>query len=330
MKAIHVNWTAPFFHKHRLRGHGFQITRDLESPTYDVPDYQMLYTILSALRWKLHNGPIKLYTDSIGLSLYQQWGLVHLYDEIDTDFLDNINEENIVDPAYFWTSGKIRCLANEKEPFVFLDQDFIVRGEIDPSFYEADLGVGHWEIPRGFYYFNEEQWRKDIKHIEFPERYSCTAYSPNTSFLYFKNLKVVEDYVDWHMKMVKTNGEDIPEWFWLATDQGILGHVIREGDYTTSTITDKIFLADSDYGTKETRRIGMSEQWYWPKDADHSKDDFVWEHVWLAKIVYGWDPDFMARETQRYFDECWAFGGQKYLMHYKLSKYWDENKHAEQ
>jgi hypothetical protein len=192
------------------------------------------------------------------------------------------------------------------------------------------IGIFKAHQDRGFYYFNEEQWRKDIKHIEFPERYSCTAYSPNTSFLYFKNLKVVEEYVDWHMKMVKTNGEEIPEWFWLATDQGILGHVIREGDYTTSTITDKIFLADSDYGTKETRRIGMSEQWYWPKDADHSKDDFIWEHVWLAKIVYGWDPDFMARETQRYFDECWAFGGQKYLMHYKLSKYWDENKHAEQ
>jgi hypothetical protein len=325
MKAIHVNWTAPFFHRERLRGHGFDTTRSITSHTYDIPDYQLLYTILSALRWKLHNGPIKLYTDSIGLSAYQMLGLLSLYDDVDTDFLDNLTQ---VDPAYFWTSGKIQALQNEQDPFVFLDQDFIVRGKIPEQFYEADLGIGHWEIPRGYYYFREQDWKEQITHIDFPKGYNVNAYSPNTSFLYFKNPDVVSQYVNWHKKLINTQGQEVPEWFWLATDQGILGHVIREGDYNTTTLTDKVFLADSDYGNKKTRYKGLSEQWYYPQGADLNKGLLEWEHVWLAKVVFKSDKDFEQRECKRYYDEIHDLGGKDYLYNLRLFKYWNKERHG--
>ena len=57
MKAIHVNWTKPYFHKHRLRGHGFEVIKNLKSKTYDVPDSQILFTLLSIVNWKKYNGP---------------------------------------------------------------------------------------------------------------------------------------------------------------------------------------------------------------------------------------------------------------------------------
>lgn len=333
MKGVHVNWTAPFFEKHRLRGHGFQITRDLEAQTYDVPDYQALYTILSALRWKHHTkSNLKLYTDSIGLSFYKQLGILGLYDEINIDVLNNLEG---VDPAYFWTSGKIHALEHETEPFTFLDQDFIIREDLTETLTnpEHDLVIGHWEIPRGQYYFTEDQWKRDITHMEFPENYSVYAFSPNTSFVHFNNLNAVKDYVNWHKKMVTVGEYEVPEWFWLATDQGILGHVIREGKYATGTLTDRIFLADNEYSGIDRRKYGYSEQWYYPMVHDKSKDDFdglircPWEHVWLAKIVYGFDPNFMATETQRYFDEIWDLGGKEYLQHYRFSKYWREGRH---
>lgn len=324
MKAIHVNWTAPFFEKHRLRGHGFQITRDLEAQTYDVPDYQVLYTILSALRWKHHMGSVKLYTDSIGLSFYKQLGIVGLYDEINTEVLNNLTE---VDPAYFWTSGKIHALEHETEPFTFLDQDFIIRGDLKDRLNESDIVIGHWEIPRGNYYFTKEQWERDINHMEFPENYNIYAYSPNTSFVHFNNMDTVKDYVSWHKKMVDTQDE-IPEWFWLASDQGILGHVIREGKYETSTLTDRIFLPDNEYGNGDTRKYGTSEQWYFPMQFDKSKDDLEWEHVWLAKIVYGFNSDLLESDTQRFFDEIWALGGKEYLQHFRFSKYWNKERHG--
>ena len=52
--------------------------------------------------------PIKLYTDSIGASFYQRFGLLNLYDEVNINFLNNYSKSNI-DAAYFWTSGKINC-----------------------------------------------------------------------------------------------------------------------------------------------------------------------------------------------------------------------------
>lgn len=302
MKAIHVNWTKPYFERHRLRGHGFNITRNLNSIKYEIPNYQILYTILSILRWKQLNGPIKLYTDKEGLEYYKNIGIDILYDEIDTEFLDKIGD---VDPAFFWTSGKIQSLENEITPFVFLDQDFIIRGKIPENFYEKDLGIGHWEIPRGNYYFTKEKWNNEIKHIEFPNNYNCNAYSPNTSFLYFKDKKIVNEYVEYHKELIDIGDNEVPEWFWLATDQGILGHVIREGNYKTETLTDKVFLADSDYGNINTREIGLSEQWYLPLNSNMTKDNLEWEHVWLAKVVYGMDEEILNRDCIRFYEEIW-------------------------
>ena len=321
-KAVHVNWSAPFFHKHRLRGHGFEITRDLASEVYDQPDYQIFYTLLSALRWKQHNGPIKLYTDSIGLSFYQRFGIAGIYDEIDVDFLNNLQS---VDPALFWTSGKIQALCNEKAPFAFIDQDFIVRDSIPLDLLKEDLCIGHWEIPRGNYYFDREKWERDIVHMSYPSGYNHRAYSPNTSFLFVNNQEVLRRYNEWHKQMIDTR-EVTPEWFWLATDQGILGHVIRTYDFRVSCLTDRVFLADNDYGQIEDRHKGLSEQWYWPSNSNREKE-FEWEHVWLAKIVYGRDEEFMKRETQRYFDEIWLFGGKNFLQHERFTKYWKKGIH---
>lgn len=300
MKAAHVNWTKPFFERHRLRGHGFKIQRELDY-MYNQPDYQILYTILSILRWKLHNGPIKLYTDTVGKQFYKTIGIDLLYDEIDTDIL---NQYTDVDPAHFWTSGKIHCLHAETEPFTFLDQDFIVRGHL-PEFTETpDIVVGHWEIPRGYYYFTREQFNEQVSHYQLPDNYNVNAWIPNTSFMRVNNLEVIKDYTSIHKAMVNTKNA-VPEWFWLLTDQGALGQVFRDEKYKIDTLTDRIFLSDSDYGNPDTRNKGLSEAWYFPIQHDKSKDEFEWEHVWLAKVVYGQDPEFMKQDCIRFFEEIW-------------------------
>ena len=159
MKAIHVNWTKPYFEKHRLRGHGFESIRHYESDTYNLPDYQILYTILSILHWKKHNGPIKLYTDSVGASFYHRFNLLDLYDEVDIDFLNKYSKSK-VDPAYFWTSGKIKCLAHQTEPFVFMDNDMIIKENPDVLIIDGPptylLG----------YIMSYENLRKSIKNLK--------------------------------------------------------------------------------------------------------------------------------------------------------------------
>lgn len=327
MRAIHVNWTKPYFERHRLRGHGFEITRQLNSKEYDQPDYQILYTILSAWHWR-KNGPIDLYTDTVGYNFYEELGLLDLYDNVNINFLDGYSKTNI-DPAYFWTSGKIKVLANQTKPFVFLDQDMIIRDRLPQSLFKKDITVTHWEIPRGYYYFDKEKWEKEIKHIDFPKNYEWRDWSPNTSFLYFNNLNLLKEYHDWHKKLVNNKGNKVPEWFWLLTDQGILGHIIREGNYKTETLTDKIYLADSNYGTPETRHKGQAENWYYPiKGANKEKDNIDWYHVWIDKIHFYTNPKYKNSQTLGFFDEIIKINQSKFLSHPRFEKYWKQHENS--
>ena len=295
MKAIHVNWTKPYFEKHRLRGHGFESIKGIESDTYNLPDHQILYTILSILYWKEFNGPIKLYTDSIGASFYHRFNLLDLYDEVDIDFLNKYSKSK-VDPAYFWTSGKIKCLANQTEPFVFIDNDMIIKEKLPEYVRTNDLTIAHWEIGRGYYYFDKEKFESEITHIPWIENYNVDDWSPNTSFLCFNNIELLKEYHQWHKKLVTTNGENIPEWFWLLTDQGILGHIIRENDYHINTLTNKISLSHHNCVLPYTRYKGKAEKWYLPENPDLEKEvDF--KHIWLDKI------NTMHLDTQEWFNE---------------------------
>ena len=317
MKAIHVNWTKPFFEKHRLRGHGFETLKNLNSSTYDQFDYQLLYTLVSILNWKKHNGPIKLYTDSIGASFYKMYGILDLYDEVDIRFLNNYSKSNI-DAAYFWTSGKIKCLAHQTEPFVFLDQDMIVRETLPSWVRTNDLTIAHWEIGRGYYYFDKEKFKNEITHIPWIENYNIDDWSPNTSFLCFNNLDLLTQYHDWHKKLVTTNGENIPEWFWLLTDQGILGHIIRENDYKTNTLTQRISLSHHNTNTHHTRYKGKAEKWYDYTNKDLDKE-VNFEHVWLDKIN---TQNLHTKEWFRELVEDLNFG--HCLTHVRWHKYWTE------
>jgi len=316
MKAIHVNWTKPYFEKHRLRGHGFESTKNLKSSTYTQLDYQILYTILSIVSWKKHNGPIKLYTDSIGAAFYQRFGLLDLYDEVDIRFLNNYSKTNI-DPAYFWTSGKIKCLAHQTEPFVFLDQDMIIEEPLPEWIRTGDLTIAHWEIGRGYYYFDREKWEREITHSPWIENYNIDDWSPNTSFLCFNNMDLLKKYHKWHKQLVNIESHHyIPEWYWLLTDQGILGHIIRENDYNVNTLTQRISLSHHNTIDKATRYKGKAEKWYLPENPNLNKE-VEFEHVWLDKI------NTQNLNTQKWFNKIINLGYGKYVENKIFKKYWD-------
>jgi hypothetical protein len=138
-------------------------------------------------------------------------------------------------------------------------------------------------------------------------------------------MKLVAKYHDYHKRLVDTKGAYIPEWFWLLTDQGILGHIIREDGYSAQTLTDRIFLANSNYGNGTERGKGKSEAWYYPVGCTDKKDkDVKWEHVWFNKIHVGYSEELMRNECQKYFNELVALGNHNMLTHSRFKKYWDE------
>ena len=289
MKGIFVNWTKPFEQRNKLKGHAFKIYKNTNSDQYYQSDLELLYTILSVGNWKKFNGSTKLYTDNIGLEYYKQTNLIELFDEVDIDTLNNYTE---VDGGQFWTSGKSYCIGVEQTPFCFLDLDFIIQEKLPEWVFNSEITIAHWEIPRGYYYPNKEQF-KDIKHWQPPSDFAYRMLIPNTSFLYINNKQVQEDYLRTHLEAVNTQDE-IPEWFWLLTDQGLLGQTLRRLNVKPETLTDRVFLADSE----GHNTIGNSDLFYYPVAHDSSKDQIKWWHIWFNKIYYNSTEEIRIRTCQ--------------------------------
>lgn len=295
MKGVFVNWTKPYQERKRLRGHAFKVYRDQESDEYMTTDEELLFTILSVGYWKKFNGNTKLYTDKPGLYYYMKNNMLSLWDEVDTLALENYKD---VDAGQFWTSGKSYCIGIEKGPFCFMDLDFIVKEKLPDWVFNSDVTIPYWEIPRGYYYPTKEQYDK-IKHWSPPSDYSYKMMIPNTSFLYINNDLVQSEYLKDHQQSVNTKDE-IPEWFWLVTDQGLFGQVLRRFNVNVQTLTDKVFLADNEgYDSN----VGLASGYYYQMEHDKSKDNLNWWHVWTRKVLYNLNEEVRISDCKSFYQE---------------------------
>lgn len=158
MNAFHSNWTKPFFLKH--------------SGDYFIEDFELLTTILSALKWQQFNGSIKMVTDLTGYAYYKSLGLEGLWD-LGIDCSLEVDSE--IDPYTFWAAGKLYALQKQENPCVMLDTDFIVWDSVQQVLLAHKLAVIHREaINEGVYpskerFLMEEgyEWKAflDWKHL---------------------------------------------------------------------------------------------------------------------------------------------------------------------
>jgi len=295
MKGVFVNWTKPYIERKRLRGHAFKVYRDMESDVYTTTDEDLLYTILSVGYWKKFNGTTKLYTDKEGLRYYIKNNMIDLWDEIDVKTLE---EYDNVDAGQFWTSGKSYCIGLEKAPFCFMDLDFFIREKLPDWVFNSDITIPHWEIPRGYYYPTKEQY-SEVKHWTPPADYVYNMLIPNTSFLYINNEKVQKEYLKTHQEAVGTRNE-VPEWFWLVTDQGLFGQAMRRLDVNVQTLTDKVFLADNEW---EPTKVGMATSFFYQINHDKSKDKLDWQHIWFKKVYYNMNEEARVTDCKHFYRE---------------------------
>lgn len=295
MTGVFVNWTKPFVERKRLRGHAFKVYRDHESDEYTTTDQELLFTILSVGYWKKFNGPTKLYTDKVGFDYYRKNKMLKLWDEIDVVTLENYDW---VDAGQFWTSGKSFAIGKQPLPFVFLDLDFIVRQKLPDWVFESKVTIPYWEIPRGYYYPTKEQY-DSIKHWKPKENYAFNMLIPNTSFIYLNDESVQKEYLEEHLRAVNTKDE-IPEWFWLVTDQGLFGQSLRNNNVNPDSLTDKVFLAEYEFVDTP---IGKADAFFYKVEHDKSKDLLNWHHVWFQKIVYNFNEDVRVNDCKDFYQE---------------------------
>ena len=87
----------------------------------------LLVTFLSVLKWKSFGHTVKLYVDEHFKEVFQNYGLLELYDEVDdTYFTENdLYESFDIKKEYFWAFSKLFIYMKEKDNFIMSDLDFI-------------------------------------------------------------------------------------------------------------------------------------------------------------------------------------------------------------
>lgn len=301
LKAVFVNWTAPFFYKNEAQGYNRMKMFDLPDEEYDIVDYELIIQKLAVIRAKKHIGRTKLYTDNIGYKFYEKKNMISLWDEVDTETLETFNKQYPnVNPGRFWTTGKSIVMGKEPIPYLFIDLDFIIRSDLPSWVWEYDVVHTQWEIQRGeFFVFD---WQ--INKIGGIDDFNQNMFMPNTSFVFMNNGNLRDEYLKKHLDIINREYDCIPEWLWLIADQGILGYSIRKLNSTAESIENNIYLSYPEspvFGGPKLPGKGL----FWLKDPnriDHT-ENLNYEHVWFNKHALKININFREKKIKEYTEE---------------------------
>lgn len=180
IEAFHSNWTRPFLNSNPHK-------------EYYIDDFEILTTIISALKWREKNGNIKMITDEVGASYYKSIGLDIIWNLGIDIALDDISDK--VNSNIFWAAGKLYALKGQKSPCVMIDTDFIVWESIEDILINSEVSVIHKENIIEAVYPNKEYFRfKNGYSLD--ENFDWTVLPSNTAFAYISN----EDFKDYYVK----------------------------------------------------------------------------------------------------------------------------------
>lgn len=190
--AIHVTWTRPM-------GEGEKIQ----------PLYELLCTILSILNWRKYNGKIKLYTDAEGYAMYSDYGLLDLWDDVDTYTLMSIPES--ISAKVFWAGAKAFALSNEAEnnpdkPIVMIDTDMVIWDNIKDHTNNHQVVAFHQEPFSDYgdsYPSPDDIFRP--KGYSFPAEWNFSVEPCNTALTYYASTALLKEYTSQWIRFMKNN-----------------------------------------------------------------------------------------------------------------------------
>ena len=300
MKAIFVNWTAPFFYKQDAQGYNKLKMFDLPDTQYDIVDYELLIQEVAVKRAKKHIGHTKLYTDKIGYNFYEKKGMLNLWDEIDIETLETFNKEYPnVNPGRFWTTGKSIVMGKEPVPYLFLDLDFIVRDNLPSWVWNYDVVHTQWEIQRGEFFVFEHQ----LEQIGGIEDFVQNMMMPNTSFVFMNNEQLRDEYYKKHIDLITRKYNYVPEWLWLIADQGILGYSIRKLNCTAESIENRLYLSYPELPVLGPKSPGKGLFWVKDPNREDHIENMNYYHVWLDKYYFKTQDWFRNQKIEEFKEE---------------------------
>lgn len=238
MNGIHINWTKPFLNKTKS--------------AYCTEDFELLTTILSALKWREKNGTITMITDSAGAEFYDSIGITSIWDNVE-NILDNVD----VNPDVFWAAGKIFALSRQSAPVAMIDTDFIVWEKINADEL-SDVTVIHFEELYPDVYPPKEYFR--MRDYDFDDNYDWGLEACNTAFCVIKNNDLLKYYTEKSIEFMRRAEEKNDRLKYMVfAEQRLLPMCAKKLNMFVGAFSDLGTLF-SERETRFTHTWGMKQQ----------------------------------------------------------------------
>lgn len=266
MNAIHINWTKPY--------------RERFSAPYSVEDFELLTTVLSALKWREKNGGIKMITDSFGKEYYENIGISHIWDGGIETYLDNVPEA--INPGIFWAAGKLFALKEQTAPIAMIDTDFIVWEEILFDKLPAVTSIHPEPLYEDVYpckeYFNMKN------NYNFDNGWDWGVDALNTAFCVFKNDNLLKYYTSEAVRFMENTADEVDDTlkYMVFAEQRLLPMCAKKMGlyYSSFSNLDRLFTHGENYFThtwgmkQQMRDIPELRYDFCMRCADRIKKDF--------------------------------------------------------
>lgn len=175
-----------------------------KSSSDDMNTLILMTQFLSVITFKKNNPniPFKLYTDTKTLTIYNRFGISGIYDEINTEVLDEYPSDRISEN--FWASPKLWVMKHITDPFIMMDTDLIWHDVVD-DYLSYDLVYLHQEPGTSYPYPNR---------LSYPDGFDWNdglldsfgqSQPINCALCVWNNIDFMKNYVDVYFEFVLDN-----------------------------------------------------------------------------------------------------------------------------
>lgn len=213
--------------------HCFKIlTKDGEKEKLD--DLTLLTQFLSAIKVKALNPNSKLvfYTDEYTLEQYKPFGLLDVYDEVNTEVFSNYPEEQINEKTW-WATPKLWVMKHQTEPFILMDIDMVLHRPVEGAFdRNQDVLFLHTEVST---HYAHPLWIKSHDDWDWSNNMLLSFNNSlpfNCAVVGFSNMDLLKEYLDIYFDFILDNDGGVE----LINEENVnttFGHIHTEASQIT-------------------------------------------------------------------------------------------------
>lgn len=197
--------------------------------------FDLLMMFASVIQWKKHHPThlTEVHIDKLTERVFNNLGVLELWDNI------NILPENkFIDKDVFWASSKLEVFRYLKEPFVFMDNDFLVYKSLD-KYLKDKVVVAHEEDGQNYYLGPTDPYIKQVKHIISRPKLEAI----NCSFLYFPDYKFSQAYAKTSLELMNelTRLKAPNSKYLIYAEQLLLKHLLDKHEIPYDSLVDRVY-----------------------------------------------------------------------------------------